>query len=136
MPRRRRSEGFENPPPSNPSPFSRGWILKRSISSVGAFSKRKQTGPDRWRKARRQRARPCVATQRPATWRIPGIPLKRVNPSVWPSADRLRTKKIHFPFVHSFSHVPKGAAAQWDNAGSAAHGFTTFLFAQVPHTFE
>lgn len=35
-----------------------------------------------------------------------GVPLKRVNPSVWPSADRLRTKKIHFPFVHSFSHVP------------------------------
>lgn len=91
---------------------------------------------DRWWKVRRQRARPCVATQRPATWRIPRIPLKRVNPSVWPSADRLRTKKIHFPFVHSFSHVPKGAAAQWDNAGSAAHGFTTFLFAQVPHTFE
>lgn len=50
------------------------------------------------------------------------VPLKRVNPSVWPSADRLRTKKIHFPFVHSFSHVPqKGHAsmAQYANAASA-----------------
>lgn len=62
------------------------------------------------------------------------IPLKRVNPSARPSADRLRTKKIHFPFVHSFSHRTKRNAAEWDNGRRAAaataartRAFTTLL---------
>lgn len=39
-------------------------------------------------------------------WRL-AVPLKRVNPSVWSSADRLRTKKIHFPLFILFHTYPE-----------------------------
>lgn len=86
---------------------------RHSNSRVGASPR--ETKTDRFVVPRERRASYLTTGPKTTIWRL-AVPLKRVNPSVWPSADRLRTKKIHFPFVHSFSHVPrKGRMPQWHN---------------------